>query len=176
MTMANTNESHEVQVLLTQSSHFGIDLNTLSSLIDPKNPTLYEKLGQSQGLAKALKTNLDTGLNAPIEENIATSSRKRRPSQPQVQTSPVGNDILLRRSVFGTNALPEPISKSFFQFMWEAVQDRTLIVLIIAAIVEIGIGVYKFGFAPPEKRDSLALVDGGAILVAGIDFYQVVLS
>jgi Ca2+-transporting ATPase len=54
--------------------------------------------------------------------------------------------------------------KTFLEFVWEAVQDRTLMVLMGAAALEIGIGIYKQWFA--VKRDSLALIDGGAIVVA----------
>ena len=68
-----------------------------------------------------------------------------------------------RRAFYGTNALPEPVSKTLLQFMWEALQDKTLIVLIVAAVVEMSIGIYKF----MSKNDSLALLDGGAIIVAG---------
>ncbi|KAL2913623.1 plasma membrane calcium [Polyrhizophydium stewartii] len=76
------------------------------------------------------------------------------------------SDLVARRRVFGSNALPEPIEKSILQLMWEALQDRTLLVLIGAAIVEMAIGVYESRFAPEGKRDSLALVDGVAIIVA----------
>eukprot|EP00842_Homolaphlyctis_polyrhiza_P000217 jgi/Hompol1/1196/HPOL_004843-RA len=50
--------------------------------------------------------------------------------------------------------------------MFDAIQDRTLLVLIGASIVEIAIGIYKMKFAPVEQRDNLALVDGIAIIVA----------
>ncbi|KAJ1344687.1 calcium-translocating P-type ATPase, PMCA-type [Batrachochytrium salamandrivorans] len=43
---------------------------------------------------------------------------------------------------------------------------KTLLVLCVAATVEMAIGVYKFRFAPEGKRDNLGLVDGAAIVAA----------
>jgi Ca2+-transporting ATPase len=48
-----------------------------------------------------------------------------------------------RRAVYGANSLPPPRSKSFLMFSWEALQDKTLIFLIIAALVEVAVGIYK---------------------------------
>lgn len=75
-------------------------------------------------------------------------------------------DIASLRSRFGSNKLPEPVSKNFLEFVWEALKDKTLIVLMFAAALEISIGIYKSWFAP--QKDQLALIDGGAILVASI--------
>jgi Ca2+-transporting ATPase len=72
-----------------------------------------------------------------------------------------------QKVVFGTNALPEAVSKHFLEFVWEALHDKTLIVLMFAAALEIGIGIYKQFFA--VERDELALIDGGAILIASIN-------
>ncbi|KAL2914129.1 plasma membrane calcium [Polyrhizophydium stewartii] len=113
-------------------------------LLDPKNPELCAKWGRAPGIAAMLRSDLAAGL-------CGTSSEEAH---------------AMRRAVFGTNALPEPVLKSIFQFMWDALQDKTLLVLCAAAVVEMAIGVYKFKFAPEEKRDNLALIDGGAIVVA----------
>ncbi len=48
-----------------------------------------------------------------------------------------------RRKRFGTNSLPEPVTISFLEFVWEALHERTLIVLMVAAVAEIAIGIYK---------------------------------
>ena len=120
---------------------FTIDPSKLLELIDPKNPILYAQLGKSVGLATQLQTDLNHGLSSK-------------------------DDFEHRKTVFGSNALPEPVSKSLLQFMWEALHDKTLIVLMGAATLEIAAGIYKFSFAP--VRDPLELIDGGAIIVAGI--------
>lgn len=44
--------------------------------------------------------------------------------------------------------------------------DKTLVVLMVAAALEIGIGIYKSWFA--SEKDQLALIEGGAIVIASI--------
>lgn len=65
---------------------------------------------------------------------------------------------------YGSNKLPEPVSKSLLSFIWEALHDKTLIVLMVAAAFELGIGIYEGFFS--ATMDKLALIDGGAIVVA----------
>ncbi|KHJ76420.1 cation transporter/ATPase [Oesophagostomum dentatum] len=51
-----------------------------------------------------------------------------------------------RQHVFGKNEIPPAPSKSFFRLAWEALQDITLIILLVAALVSLGLSFYK----PPE--------------------------
>lgn len=57
-----------------------------------------------------------------------------------------------RRETFGSNSIPPKPPKTFVQLVWEAIQDVTLIILIIAAVVSLGLSLYK----PPasEHNDS----------------------
>jgi P-type Ca2+ transporter type 2C len=114
----------------------------LLTLVDPKNLGYLKELGGITGLAEKLGTNVEHGLSAA--------------KIPQLKEE------------YGTNSLPEPTSKHFLQFVFEACQDKTLIVLMIAAVVELALGVYKYKFAPESERESTALIDGGAVFVAGI--------
>ena len=118
--------------------------DNLLDLVDPKNIKYLNELGGIDGLAQKLAVDVKLGLSG---EDL---------------------DLQARREFYGTNKLPEPISKSFLMFVWEALQDKTLLVLLAAAAVELGIGVYKFKFAPEADRQETALIDGAAILVAGI--------
>jgi Ca2+ transporting ATPase len=56
----------------------------------------------------------------------------------------VGDDVDLteRRRVFGRNVIPAPASKSFFQLVFEAVQDTTLLILLGCAVVSLGLSFY----------------------------------
>lgn len=123
-----------------QGQHESLTPEKLLELIDPKNPTLLKDLGGAQGLAKKLNSDITSGL----ANNTKTLDKQE--------------------NLFGTNILPEPISYSFLQFVWEALHDETLIVLMVAAFVEIAIGIYKI----TSKNDKLALIDGGAIVIASI--------
>jgi P-type Ca2+ transporter type 2B len=52
-------------------------------------------------------------------------------------------DIDHRRETFGSNTIPPKPPKTFFQLVCEAVQDITLIILIVAALVSLGLSFYK---------------------------------
>eukprot|EP00301_Raphidiophrys_heterophryoidea_P006737 c12693_g2_i1.p1 GENE.c12693_g2_i1~~c12693_g2_i1.p1 ORF type:complete len:1048 (-),score=306.87 c12693_g2_i1:242-3316(-) len=65
----------------------------------------------------------------------------------------------LRIERFGTNTFPEPPLASIFELMWEAVQDPTLIILMVAAFVSLPVGVI---FEDPKT----GWIEGTAILVS----------
>jgi len=58
-------------------------------------------------------------------------------------------DVEHRRETFGSNVIPPKPPKTFFQLVCEAVQDITLIILIVAALVSLGLSFYK-----PEDEES----------------------
>lgn len=65
-------------------------------------------------------------------------------------------DIARRKKEFGQNVIPPKKPKTFLQLVWEALQDVTLIILEVAAIVSLGLSFYK----PPDaerQRESMFL-------------------
>jgi P-type Ca2+ transporter type 2B len=58
-------------------------------------------------------------------------------------------DVDHRRETFGSNVIPPKPPKTFFQLVCEAVQDITLIILIISALISLLLSFYK-----PEDEDS----------------------
>lgn len=60
----------------------------------------------------------------------------------------------MRRSVYGINFIPPKKPKSFIQLVWEAIQDVTLLILIIAAIVSLSLSFYK----APEGSSGIVLL------------------
>lgn len=58
-------------------------------------------------------------------------------------------DLDHRRETFGSNSIPPKPSKTFLQLVWEALQDITLIILEVAAIVSLGLSFYQ----PPAEQD-----------------------
>jgi hypothetical protein len=68
-----------------------------------------------------------------------------------------------RRAIFGTNRIPEPKLKTIWVFLWKAFHEKTVIILIAAAVIEIGLGIYKL--IAPEK-DSSSITSGSSIIVA----------
>lgn len=55
--------------------------------------------------------------------------------------SPV--DLEHRRKVFGANVIPPKPPKTFLQLVWEAIQDVTLIILLVAALISLGLSFYS---------------------------------
>lgn len=53
--------------------------------------------------------------------------------------------------MFGENLIPPKKPKTFLQLVWEALQDVTLIILEVAAIVSLGLSFYK---PPDAERES----------------------
>jgi magnesium-transporting ATPase (P-type) len=118
--------------------------DALLELVDPKSVENLKKMGGVAGLVATLNSHMTNGL--PATDELLESIRNN----------------------FGSNKLPDPISKTFLQFVWEAFHDKTLIVLMFAAFAEIAIGVYKVRFIAEKDREEAALIDGFAILAAGI--------
>lgn len=57
-------------------------------------------------------------------------------------------DIDRRKEVFGLNIIPPKKPKTFLQLVWEALQDVTLIILEVAAIISLGLSFYH----PPDAE------------------------
>lgn len=51
-------------------------------------------------------------------------------------------DLDKRKQIFGKNFIPPKKPKTFLQLVWEALQDVTLIILEIAAIISLGLSFY----------------------------------
>ncbi|KAG0164691.1 hypothetical protein DFQ28_009899 [Apophysomyces sp. BC1034] len=175
------------------SNPFAFVPTQLSALMDPKNLQLLHTYGGLDGVARGLHVNLRTGLvpNAKhltqitLSEILANESRYTNPAA----AVPTTNELMVRRTstvqsshevttafpqrtdVFGANVLPEMKSKSIFHLMWIAFQDKTLILLAIAAVISLGVGLYE-DIAVPEydtegnRIPGVKWVEGVAIIVA----------
>jgi len=130
-----------------EKGEFGFTAQQLSELVDPKNPELLQKYGGLEGIAKALKVDVKTGL--PLNRD--------------------GENLYAdREAVYGRNVLPETKSKSLLELMWIALHDKIMIILSIAAIVSLSIGLYE-DFGPGnEKNDEPKVhwIEGVAILIS----------
>uniref|UniRef100_A0A1I8P3E0 Calcium-transporting ATPase n=1 Tax=Stomoxys calcitrans TaxID=35570 RepID=A0A1I8P3E0_STOCA len=77
-----------------------------------------------------------------------------------------------RRETFGSNTIPPKPPKTFLTLVWEALQDVTLIILEVAALVSLGLSFYQptDDDAPmlEEEEDHYGWIEGFAILVSVI--------
>ncbi|KAG9353043.1 hypothetical protein JZ751_017619 [Albula glossodonta] len=63
----------------------------------------------------------------------------------------VATDLDKRREIYGRNLIPPKKPKTFLQLVWEALQDVTLIILEIAAMISLGLSFYQ----PPGEGNEL---------------------
>ncbi|CAL8339751.1 unnamed protein product [Merluccius merluccius] len=63
-------------------------------------------------------------------------------------------DLDKRREVYGQNTIPPKKPKTFLELVWEALQDVTLIILEVAAIVSLGLSFYH----PPGDTSGAAIL------------------
>ncbi|KAF8035514.1 hypothetical protein BT93_C1516 [Corymbia citriodora subsp. variegata] len=100
---------------------FGISGDQLVSMTGDQDHSALEEYGGVEGLSNSLKTNLEKGV---CGDNA---------------------DLQARRDAFGSNTYPRKQGKSFWTFLWEAWQDLTLIILIIAAVASLVLGIKTEG-------------------------------
>lgn len=79
--------------------------------------------GGTEGLCRRLKTDPNQGIPQNDEE------------------------LERRRAFYGRNEIPPHPPKGFLTLVWEALQDVTLIILLVSAIVSLALSFYR----PPEE-------------------------
>ncbi|XP_028905948.1 plasma membrane calcium-transporting ATPase 2 isoform X2 [Ornithorhynchus anatinus] len=121
------------------AGEFGCTLEELRSLMELRGTEAVVKIketyGDTEGLCRRLKT-------SPIEGLPGTAP-----------------DLEKRKQIFGQNFIPPKKPKTFLQLVWEALQDVTLIILEIAAIISLGLSFYH---PPGEGNEGCAAAQAGA--------------
>ncbi|XP_073724821.1 plasma membrane calcium-transporting ATPase 4 [Misgurnus anguillicaudatus] len=117
---------------------FGCTLKELRSLMELRGTDglqrIQECYGDVQGLCSRLKSSPTEGLSGHSD------------------------DIARRKEEFGKNFIPPKKPKTFLQLVWEALQDVTLIILEVAAIISLGLSFYK---PPDTEREYCGRAAGG---------------
>ncbi|XP_040830503.1 plasma membrane calcium-transporting ATPase 3 isoform X1 [Ochotona curzoniae] len=118
---------------------FGCTLAELRALMELRGAEALQKIQEAYGDVSGLCRRLKTSPTEGLADN---------PS-----------DLEKRRQIYGQNFIPPKQPKTFLQLVWEALQDVTLIILEVAAIVSLGLSFY----APPgEESEACGNVSGGA--------------
>ncbi|XP_052745277.1 plasma membrane calcium-transporting ATPase 3 isoform X5 [Bicyclus anynana] len=115
-------------------AQYGVTLRQLRELMETRGAEGLAKinaLGGPQDLCKKLFTSPTDGLSGSK------------------------GDLQHRREVFGSNLIPPKPPKTFLTLVWEALQDVTLIILEVAAVVSLGLSFYK----PSEDESDPAHLD-----------------
>ncbi|XP_045547933.1 plasma membrane calcium-transporting ATPase 2 isoform X6 [Salmo salar] len=117
---------------------FGVSVMELRDLMELRGSEavvkIQEDYGDTDGLCQRLKTSPTEGLT--------------------------GDDLDKRKEVFGENLIPPKKPKTFLQLVWEALQDVTLIILEVAALISLGLSFYQ----PPggDSGESCGTAAAGA--------------
>lgn len=117
------------------SQRFPIDLEKLVMLNRDHDAIMLHEVGGVSGLSDLLKSNLDRGINSNEDE------------------------LLKRRDLFGANTYPRKKRKSIWRFVFEACQDLTLVILMVAAAISLSLGMATEGVKG-------GWYDGGSIFFA----------
>ncbi|XP_023271876.1 plasma membrane calcium-transporting ATPase 1-like isoform X1 [Seriola lalandi dorsalis] len=140
--MANNTADHPPGNSVAEGNHdgdFGVAVTDLRGLMELRSAEAVNKIrdtyGDVQGLCRRLKTSPIEGLSG----------------------NPV--DLEKRHTSFGKNFIPPKKAKTFLQLVWEALQDVTLIILEIAAIISLGLSFYH---PPGGDTEACGEVAGGA--------------
>lgn len=110
---------------------FSIHPDELASVVRSHDIRALRVQGGVEGIARKVSVSLDDGVS--------------------------GKDIPTRQHVYGFNRFTEKQSRSFLLFVWEALQDLTLIILMVCAVVSIGVGIATEGW-PKGMYDGLGII------------------
>ncbi|KAK4596412.1 hypothetical protein RGQ29_014444 [Quercus rubra] len=121
----------------TVPSLLSVDPKKLSDMVRNKNFEILSKFGGVKELAFILQTHVKNG----IKDDEA--------------------DLIQRQNIFGANKYPKPPAKKFLRFVYEALKDTTILILLACAMLSLAFGIKQHGW-----KDGW--YDGGSIIVAVI--------
>lgn len=143
--------------LRAENLKFSVKVEELKELMQLKGVEATDKLNNNLGGTEGLAARLNTDLASGLTEDA--------------------NDLKNRVDLYGKNEIPPKPPKSIFRLAFEAVQDATLIMLIICAVISIGLSFYhpaddekeeEFRNTKSEDVGNLEWVEGVAIMIAVI--------
>ncbi|KIE00519.1 plasma membrane calcium-transporting ATPase 2, partial [Metarhizium majus ARSEF 297] len=161
-----------------ENNPFAFSPGQLSKLLDPKSLAAFQALGGLRGIAKGLQTDTASGLNVDetsvpgaisfdqAVRSSALSSIGEEKSAPNPNHSSEAFTDRIR--VYKRNVLPAKKPTPLWKLMWNAYNDKVLILLTVAAVISLALGLYEtFGVhKEPGAPPPVDWVEGVAICVA----------
>ncbi|PON72942.1 P-type ATPase [Parasponia andersonii] len=112
---------------------FQICADELGSVVEGRDVKKLKIHGGVEGIASKLSTSVNSGI--PTSEQLLSK----------------------RKEIYGINKFAESPAKGFLTFVWEALQDMTLMILGICAFVSLVVGIVMEGW-PKGAHDGLGIV------------------
>ncbi|XXG54815.1 hypothetical protein AAC387_Pa03g2600 [Persea americana] len=116
-----------------KAAGFEICADELGSIVEGHDVKRLTINGGVEGLATKLSTSTTNGITTTEEE------------------------LKRRQDIYGINKFAESQARSFWVFVWEALQDTTLIILALCAFVSLIVGIGMEGW-PKGAHDGLGIV------------------
>ncbi|RAL08533.1 putative calcium transporting ATPase (Pmc1) [Aspergillus homomorphus CBS 101889] len=142
-----------------EDNRFAFSPGQLNNLFNPKSLDGFYAAGGLRGLEHGLRTDLTGGLRTDetelpgritLEEARQAALFKSRSTQPLLATRTTASfdqsldkQFCDRVRVFGRNVLPDTKRKSFGRLLWDAYNDKIIILLTVAAVVSLSLGIYE---------------------------------
>lgn len=153
---------------------FAFSPGQLNKILNPKSLPAFRALGGLQGIARGLQTDVHAGLSvdetgAPgrvtFDEAVNSHSPPSFTAKP---SSATGDSFGDRIRVYNRNVLPAKKATPLWRLMWNAYNDKVLILLTVAAAISLALGLYEtFGvYHPPDAPMPVDWVEGVAIIIA----------
>ncbi|KAF7804062.1 putative calcium-transporting ATPase 11, plasma membrane-type [Senna tora] len=126
---------------------FGINPDDIASIVRGHDYKKLKLIGGVEGVSSKLSVSVDEGVS---EDNINT-----------------------RQQIYGFNRYTEKPTRTFLMFVWEALHDLTLIILMVCALVSIGVGIATEGW-PKGVYDGLGIILSIflVVIVTAVSDYQ----
>ncbi|KAK6143196.1 hypothetical protein DH2020_023544 [Rehmannia glutinosa] len=110
---------------------FDIGPDELASIVRSHEIKRLESHGGAEGVARKLSVSLENGLSL--------------------------SEISTRQKFYGQNKFIEKPRRPFWMFVWDAMQDLTLIMLMVCAVISIGVGIATEGW-PKGMYDGIGII------------------
>ncbi|CAN6352802.1 unnamed protein product [Urochloa humidicola] len=112
-------------------ARFSINPDELASITSKHDIKALKMHGGLDGISKKIRSTFDHGISA--------------------------TDLDTRQNIYGVNRYAEKPSRGFWMFVWDALQDMTLIILMVCALISAIVGLASEGF-PKGMYDGLGII------------------
>lgn len=151
---------------------FAFSPGQLNKLLNPKSLAAYRALGGIKGIARGLQTDLVSGLSVD-ETNVQGTvtfddALEGNDTKAESSNTPGAEQFGDRVRVYSKNVLPAKKATPLWRLMWNAYNDKVIILLTVAAFISLALGLYEtLGVDhPPGTPMPVDWIEGVAICVA----------
>lgn len=155
-----------------ENNPFAFSPGHLNKLFNPKSLSAYRSLGGIRGIERGLQTDISAGLSVD-ETNARTrisfaEAVEGTDNKAETSADSHSESFADRTRVYSKNVLPAKKPTPLYILMWNAYNDKVLILLTVAAVISLALGLYEtLGVDhPPGSPPPVDWIEGVAICVA----------